>query len=126
MKNIKFLILLSLIIAGCAGFQSDGLTPITLAYQDKTTDPKKIWTDSKLKEAFSKYWSLRFSDRPIKEILLNEAPHIQEMVDENRYSIYMRGPLRSDLLEIRIMGITHETENFCWINAVIFLKAPNM
>lgn len=117
-------ILLAFCMTGCAQVKED-IKPVSLVYKGEVTDPDKVWPDRKLKDAYSRYWAYRFSDGNREKMFAMEAPHIQEMVDVNKYNTYIKGAWRSEMIEIQIRNVVPESDSLYAVDFELWVKPPS-
>ena len=92
---------------------------VKITYHDKTkTDPNKLWPDTGLREAFERYWSLRFDGRS-GETFSIEAPYFREMAPIKRYRSFIEVHSFSKLKGIEIWDIVAQTDKFLVIRCEI-------
>jgi len=116
--NISLTVLMiSALICGCASFsvpEEPKFKKIPMVYagtQDMKINPDSFWPDSELKKTFERYWSLLYVRDLTKVSFAMETPYFQEMVDEERYNVYIGSAWQNEPIEISFQKITKDADN---------------
>lgn len=83
-----------------------------------------IWPEKSLRNAFSRYWALRF-EGDIDAMWEMEAPYIQEMADPDRYHEYMRNTGRNKLKDIEMIDIVQKNDYLAEIQVNVYVEKRN-
>lgn len=125
---IMVICMISAVFFGCSDSK---LTKISLIYtlppdaKETRIDEKAFWSDSELRKSFERYWAARYTKDMVKASFAIEAPYFQEMVDEQRYNVYIGSAYMNIPTEIRLQRMTKETDNLRNIDFVLQLKLTN-
>lgn len=71
--------------------------------------------NEQLREAFNQYWSY-VAGKEVEETFAREAPHVQEMISEGSYRLYMNLFIKADLREVEILSLSCEQPFSCCID----------
>lgn len=69
------------------------------------------WPDDQLAKAFTRYWHTFFKGDAEATLRL-EAPYFQELVSRKRYSFYVTGIAKSELLQVEVFDVEQRGEHF--------------
>lgn len=72
-----------------------------------STDEAAFWEDSELRDAYFKYWQLRYSGQN-DEAYKMEAPLFKEKVQPPLYKSYVRNTTKDELLKITLNRLDRE------------------
>jgi len=120
--------LMAAVLSSCASLSEPKVEKINLVYTgtpESKIDPKTFWVDSELKKTFEKYWAIRYTKDMSKQSFLMEAPHFQEMVDEQRYNVYTGNAWQNKPVEIRLQRITKDTDSLYTIVVDFYIRMAN-
>jgi len=128
--NISLTVLMiSVLMCGCASLPEEPkFKKIPMVYagtQDTKINPDSFWPDSELKKTFERYWSLRYVRDLTKVSFAMETPYFQEMVDVERYNVYIGSAWQNEPLEISFQKITKDADNLCSLVFTLKLKSAN-
>lgn len=118
------LILCAMLMASC-GVLSPGLK---MSYmedgQGAVPDAKSFWPDAKLEKRFARYWKLRFEGAWEKTLEM-EAPHFREMVDVERYKMYVGILAQNTLLGVDLKSFERRTDHLVRVEFFMRFRKPD-
>lgn len=124
--------MICMISAGLFGCADSKLTKISMIYtappdaKETKTDANAFWKDdSALRKTFERYWAVRYTKDMSQASFAMESPYFQEMVDEQKYNVYIGSAYLNIPTEIRLQRMTKETDNLRNIDFVLQLKLTN-
>ena len=120
---------ITVLTCGCmSASDQPKLRKITMAYTgmpDAKINPDSFWPDSNLKETFERYWSLRYTRDVTQLSFAIEVPYFQEMVDEEKYNVYIGSAWQNEPLEIDFQKITKDADNLYSFVFTLKLRVAN-
>lgn len=102
-----------LMLCGCAGMESRQVKLVYAQNQEVGG-----WPDASLEKQFNKYWYDRFAGR-VEESYMMETPYLREVVDPDKYRIYVMHASVNRLDHIEVQKIKHETDSLISIACVM-------
>lgn len=81
-----------------------------ILYASEDVD-ESSWPDAQLKSSFARYWHKRISTSEYRELLELEAPHVQEMVDFDKYRSFLVTVPPSTIDKIEIHNMIQVTDH---------------
>lgn len=102
-----------LFLCGCAGSIDK-----RIAIQYPQNKEYGGWPDQKLEKRFQEYWFDRFNGR-FEDAFQMETPYLREVVDFEKYHIYLMHSTSMQLNHIEVQKIEHETDSIVVISCVI-------
>jgi hypothetical protein len=110
-------LLLLLLSAGCAA------NKIIVYQEDNQAAVQAQWPDRQLKNRFARYWVLRMDMQADKAFAM-EAPHVQFMVPEGRYQVYVEKIAASDLINTEILEVEKINQFLYEVKFQLHLRNP--
>ncbi len=89
--------------------------------QDAAKEGERFWPDEDLAERFERYWTLRFAGLWREDFEL-EAPYFREMVEPNKYELYLHKARRKEPVKIELRRLEKVTEHLVAIGFYLELR----